>query len=117
MMNQVFWQKIEAFVRNECAVLRKKQLKPDTCIVNNLMIDGEDGADLIEKYATVFGVNIDSFNYHDYFCEDYFDLLGLFSLALYIKRKINKAPAIPKHKKRLTLEMLYNSALEGRWLY
>lgn len=117
--DQELWQKIEHFIRQESGVSKRKTLTPDTCIVENLKIDGEDGVELVEKYGATFNVNLDSFNYHNYFYGDYFDPLGLSSLILYIKRKIYKEspPTIPKHKKPLTLKMLYNSAIEGRWLY
>ena len=84
---------VEDYNGRSLFTLRRYKLERDTDLNNDFRMDPLDAYELLERYAERFGINPETITFAEYFPEDF------------------NAPHNP-----LTIRLLIESALAGRWL-
>lgn len=84
---------VEDYNGRSLFTLRRYKLERDTALNNDFRMDPLDAYELLERYAERFGINPETITFAEYFPEDF------------------NAPHDP-----LTIRLLIESALAGRWL-
>ena len=84
---------VEDYNGRSLFTFRRYKLEPDTDLNNDFRMDPLDAYELLERYAERFGINPETITFAEYFPEDF------------------NAPHDP-----LTIRLLIESALAGRWL-
>jgi hypothetical protein len=84
---------VEDYNGRSLFTLRRYKLERDTALNNDFRMDPLDAYELLERYAEIFGINPETITFAEYFPEDF------------------NAPHDP-----LTIRLLIESALAGRWL-
>ncbi|MEN4520403.1 MULTISPECIES: DUF1493 family protein [Pantoea] len=84
---------VEDYNGRSLFTFRRYKLELDTDLNNDFRMDPLDAYELLERYAERFGINPETITFAEYFPEDF------------------NAPHDP-----LTIRLLIESALAGRWL-
>lgn len=84
---------VEDYNGRSLFTFRRYKLELDTDLNNDFRMDPLDAYELLERYAEIFGINPETITFAEYFPEDF------------------NAPHDP-----LTIRLLIESALAGRWL-
>ncbi len=112
-MNDEIFARVKAFVAEHHRIAEKK-FNPDTRLVEDLGIDGDDAVELIEAFCDEFEIqDMSDFNFSNYFGPEGCDLIGsLFGFLydlLFDKEKL-RSTSTP-----ITLHDLAESAEAKRW--
>ncbi|WP_316205374.1 DUF1493 family protein [Bradyrhizobium sp. SZCCHNS3004] len=83
----------------------KTLLSNDTDIARDLGVDGDDAAEMIQRFQHEFGIEMSEFEFDRYFGREGFSLIG------FLKNLLLSHP----NKKPLTIKMLCDVAKKGRW--
>lgn len=86
--------------------VNKSTLKSSYRIYEDLRIDGDDAFELFKSFESEFNVDMQGFNFNQYFAPEGIDIIGAFS-RLFNKNKINL--------QTLTLADLEKAMIAGRW--
>lgn len=81
-------------------------LTRETRLYKDLKIDGDDAFELLKIYEKKFNVDMQDFNYVDYFAPEGIDLLGALKRLFGLEKK---------KLKEITLGDMEKAALIGRW--
>jgi Protein of unknown function (DUF1493) len=104
---------VVAFVAKETAI-RVDRIRPDTTLVGDLGITGDDGIELLEAFSRRFGVDMSGCD-----CRRYFGLEGGGSpLAFFVWLSYLFKPGTPESKAGLqpiTITDLVRAAESHRW--
>ncbi|MBI1926411.1 DUF1493 family protein [Candidatus Poribacteria bacterium] len=112
-MNDTILARVKAFVAEHHRIAEKK-FNPDTRLLEDLGIDGDDGVELIEAFCEEFEIDPSTIHISEYFGPEGCDLIGsLFGFLydlLFDKEKL-RSTSTP-----ITLHDLAESAQAKRWI-
>lgn len=120
-MNDEIFARVKAFVAEHHRIAEKK-FNPDTRLVEDLGIDGDDAVELIEAFCEEFEIeDMSDFNFSNYFgpegCNPIGDIFGSLYCLLFDRSKTlgteEKLRATPVP---VTLRDLAESAEAKRWI-
>lgn len=103
MTSDVF-EEIKSFLSQEIGT--NKFMERNTRLYEDLRIDGDDAFELMQKYKSVFKVDMTHFDYNLYFAPEGIDLIGAV-MSVFKKGK-------PKLKS-ITIGDLERAAISGAW--
>lgn len=115
---QNHFERVRALVSRETG-LPEGQITPETRLVEDLRIDGDDGHDLLEAFADEFRVdmgNIAELNYFDDEPPLFYSSVLIPVAALISPRFAAFARRATRGRRRVTVRDLIASARAGRWL-
>lgn len=108
-MNDELYGRVKAFVVEHAIWASEEELTPDTRILHDLGIDGDDGDELLEAFCEEFEIqNMSEIDYSAYFGPEGG---GLFFFLYYLVFKRDKFLLVP-----ITLRDLVKSAEAKRWI-
>lgn len=108
-MRDITWERLEAWVRKENSTSPKKLITRDTQLYNDLDVDGEEAVDFMEHFFEEFSIDFGDYNFDHYFVPEGFSPLEIFLLLISKKKRASY------DRPPITLGMLYQAALDGRW--
>jgi len=108
-MRAIAWERLEAWVRKENSTSPKKLITRDTQLYNDLDVDGEEAVDFMEHFFEEFSIDYGDYNFDHYFVAEGFSPLEIFLLMISKKKRASY------DRPPITLGMLYQAALDGRW--
>ena len=108
-MRDITWERLEAWVRKENSTSPKKLITRDTQLYNDLDVDGEEAVDFMEHFFEEFSIDYGDYNFDHYFVAEGFSPLEIFLLLISKKKRASY------DRPPITLGMLYQAALDGRW--
>lgn len=102
------WPELVAFVTTELALRQSTRLTPDTRLVEDLLVDGDDGDEFMEAFVQRFQVAWGDLDLSRHFAAEGLDLLAPLWRWLGLRQ-----PAAPLEP--ITLGMLLLAAQAGQW--
>lgn len=108
-MRAIAWERLEAWVRKENSTSPKKLITRDTQLYNDLDVDGEEAVDFMEHFFAEFSIDYGDYNFDHYFVAEGFSPLEIFLLMISKKKRASY------DRPPITLGMLQQAALDGRW--
>lgn len=108
-MNNLTWEHVEAWIRQKHGTSPRKKLVRTTTLTGDMHLTGDEATDFMEQFFARFSIEYGDYNADRYFLGEGFNLVEVIHMAL-SKKKRAKYERTP-----LTLRMLYQAALEGRW--
>lgn len=108
-MRDITWKKLEAWVRKENCTSPKKLLTRDTQLNDDLDVTGDDADDFMEHFFEEFSIDYGDYNFDHYFVAEGFSPIEIFLLMISKKKRASY------DRPPITLGMLYQAALDGRW--
>lgn len=108
-MCDITWERLEAWVRKENDTSSKKILTRDTRLYEDLHIDGDDAVDFMQHFFDEFSIDYGDYSFDHYFIAEGFSPLELFLLLVSKKKRASY------DRPPVTLRMLHQAALDGRW--
>lgn len=108
-MRNVTWERLEAWVRKENGTSPKKLITRDTQLYNDLDVDGDEAEDFMEHFFEEFSIDCGDYNFDHYFVVEGFSPIEIFLLMISKKKRASY------DRPPITLGMLYQAALDGRW--
>ncbi|WP_039789250.1 DUF1493 family protein [Herbaspirillum huttiense] len=108
-MRNITWERFEAWVRKENGTNPKTPLTRDTQLNNDLDVTGDDAVDFMQHFFEEFTVDYGDYSFDRYFVAEGFSPLEL--LLLLVSKKKRASYDRPP----VTLRMLHQAALDGRW--
>lgn len=109
MIRAIAWERLEAWVRKENATSPKKQLTRDTQLDDDLDVTGDEAEDFMEHFFEEFSIDFGDYNFDHYFVPEGFSPLETFLLLISKKKRASY------DRSPITLGMLHQAALDGRW--
>lgn len=107
-------QEVAAFVAEFIGVDRH-QLRLRTTIFGDLGVDGEDAAELMERFARRFHVDLTGYDHWRYFGPEGFNPVATLWVAL--RQLVGLSSEEAAGKDPLTIQDLVAAARTGRWLH
>lgn len=108
-MNHLTWDSFEAWVRQRHGTSDQMHLVRTTTLTGDMHLTGDEAADFIDRYFAAFSIDPGDYRFDRYFLGEGFNLIEVIHMAL-SKKKRAKYERTP-----LTLGMLYQAALDGKW--
>jgi hypothetical protein len=108
-MQAIAWERLEAWVRQEHGTNPKKPITRDTQLDEDLHVNGDDAVDFMEHFFEEFSIDFGDYNFDHYFVPEGFSPLEIFLLLISKKKRASY------DRPPITLGMLYQAALDGRW--
>ncbi|WP_321968053.1 DUF1493 family protein [Burkholderia cepacia] len=108
-MNNSFWDELKQFVARNADIGIKKSLTRSTLVERDLDITGDDAIDFMNKFFNNFCVQTGDFSFERYFSGEGFNLIDIVLML------ISKKARMKYHKVPLTLGMLHQAIVDGRW--
>ncbi|MBP1317658.1 DUF1493 family protein [Herbaspirillum sp. 1130] len=108
-MRAIAWERLEAWVRQEHGTNPKKPITRDTQLDEDLHVNGDDAVDFMEHFFEEFSIDFGDYNFDHYFVPEGFSPLEIFLLLIWKKKRASY------DRPPITLGMLYQAALDGRW--
>ncbi|WP_253907246.1 DUF1493 family protein [Herbaspirillum rubrisubalbicans] len=109
MMNHLTWDSFEAWVRQRHGTSDNMRLARTTTLTGDMHLTGDEAVDFIDRYFAAFSIAPGDYRFDRYFLGEGFNLIEVIHMVL-SKKKRAKYERTP-----LTLGMLYQAALDGKW--
>ncbi|WP_252716990.1 DUF1493 family protein [Herbaspirillum sp. B65] len=109
MMNHLTWDSFEAWVRQRHGTSDNMRLARTTTLTGDMLLTGDEAVDFIDRYFAAFSIDPGDYRFDRYFLGEGFNLIEVIHMVL-SKKKRAKYERTP-----LTLGMLYQAALDGKW--
>ena len=108
-MNDELYGRVKAFIVEQVVWASEKELTPETGLLHDLGIDGDDAYELIEAFCEEFNIqNMSAFDFSTYFGPEVGDLFILLYCLVFDRDKLLRIP--------ITLRDLVKSAEAKRWI-
>ena len=98
---------VAGMVAKKCG-LKQPQVRPDSRLLHDLNIDGDDAAELIQEICTHFSINMGGFVFDEFFGSE-----GRFFNPFWFLRR-NSSRHL-KNKRPLTVGQIAAAAVAGKW--
>lgn len=108
-MNNLTWDTFEAWVRQRHGTSDNMRLARTTTLTGDMHLTGDEAVDFIDRYFAAFSIDPGDYRFDRYFLGEGFNLIEVIHMVL-SKKKRAKYERTP-----LTLGMLYQAALDGKW--
>lgn len=102
MTNRILFHEVCALITKHRGMI-KKGISLSTTLRDDLGMEGDDAAEFIDEYFIQFNIDALNFRFQDYFGDEGFNLLDLFSVF----KKSTYRP--------ITVEHLVRCAENGKW--
>jgi acyl carrier protein len=113
-LNDLLWRRIASFVADEVGVARGR-VRWSTTLFGDLGVDGIDAAELMEKFAAEFHVDLSEYDHNRYFGpEAGFNPAA--SLWMVLMHLLAQTPEQAAGLRPLTIGDLAAAASSGRWI-
>ncbi len=107
MSAPVTFEQVRDFLSEQWRV-RPERLTPDTRLLHDLGIDGDDAEEILTDFAEQFQVDLSAFRFTEHFGSE------LDAGPRWVLRKIFGGDAV--RKTPVTLQALVDAATSGRWI-
>lgn len=108
-MRNITWEELEAWVRKENGTSPKKALTRATELNKDLDVTGDDAVDFMQHFFDAFSIDHGDYSFDRYFVAEGFSPVELILLLVSKKKRASY------DRPPVTLGMLHQAALDGRW--